>query len=147
MADPISGWVIASIILSVSSAAYSIIQAKKMQSAAKKAADARRGFTIPTEGEGTFAPIVYGRALIGGSRVFHATKSAFIYTAPNSDYQFHTGTTADMIRNVEFNIPVVSTDPGYNDAAYAAVDDDGEPTGTGGTGSNIRWTDVPMSLH
>jgi len=86
-------FVAAQIIIVVASAAYSIQQAKKQKEAARKAAEARRGFEIPIEGQSGALPIVYGRAKIGGFRVYHSTASDFKFTAPNSDKVFGTGLT------------------------------------------------------
>jgi hypothetical protein len=65
------------VAITVISAAYSISQAKKIRDAAKKAADARKGFEFPVEGEAINLPIVYGRAKIGGARVYHSTRGSF----------------------------------------------------------------------
>jgi hypothetical protein len=73
------------------STAYSITQAKKQKDAARKAADARKGFEVPIEGDATHLPIVYGRAKIGGVRVYHNVSGGFEYTANNSNKVFLTG--------------------------------------------------------
>jgi hypothetical protein len=59
----------------IASTAYQIAQAKKMRKAAREAAEARKGFEVVVEGEAQAIPIVYGRARIGGVRVWHNTKS------------------------------------------------------------------------
>jgi hypothetical protein len=121
--DPMTAIAIISVI---ASASYSISQAKKMKSDAKKAAEARRGFEIPTEGESAFCPIVYGRAKIGGSRVFHQTKSSFIFVTPNSANEFHTGIPMNQIRPVTFNLQVTPGAPGFQDPDYPFVDENEE---------------------
>jgi len=83
---------IASFVLTAAVTAYSIVQAKKMREEALKAADARKGFEVVTEGNAEYLPIVYGRALIGGTRTWHSTSGNFTYTTPNSDKSFLTGT-------------------------------------------------------
>jgi hypothetical protein len=149
--DPATAWAIASIIITVTSATYSIIQAKKAASQAKKAADAKRGFIIPTEGEAVYAPIAYGRNLIGGSRVFHQTKSSFIYVDSNADKEFHTGVQSDQVRALSFEVRVTPLDFGYNDPAAAVVDAvDGNPIPPGnpeGLPDYVRWADTVMQYN
>jgi hypothetical protein len=145
------------LIITIVSTGYSIAQSKKMKSDAKKAADARRGFEIPIEGEGMFAPVVYGRAKIGGSRVFHQTKSDFLFVEPNSDNEFHAGNTMDMIRPIIFKMPVLPGDPGYNNPNYAIADSDdypipttdenGDPLPPPTEPGTSRWADVSMTLY
>ncbi|RLA26260.1 MAG: hypothetical protein DRQ62_00055 [Gammaproteobacteria bacterium] len=68
--------------LSVASALYRSKQAKDAQKdaeeAAAAAADAAKGFRVTQEGEATSLPVVYGRAAIGGTRVYANVKSSFI---------------------------------------------------------------------
>ena len=89
------GWFIVQIVLIVMSTAYQVVQAKKARKKAKAAAEARKGFEIPVEGEGGYLPIVYGRAKIGGYRVFHETKKSYKFpesiAADNVDRYFSTG--------------------------------------------------------
>ncbi len=80
--------------ITIASIAYQTNQARKMRKAAKEAAEARKGFELVVEGEITSLPIVYGRALIGGVRVYHNASSSFRYTTPNSDLSFSTGGNA-----------------------------------------------------
>jgi len=91
----IMGWFIVQIVLIVMSTAYQVVQAKKARKKAKAAAEARKGFEIPVEGEGGYLPIVYGRAKIGGYRVFHETKKSYKFpesiAADNVDRYFSTG--------------------------------------------------------
>jgi hypothetical protein len=112
MVDPVSAtyagltaaqWVAAAI--TVGSTAYSIAQAKKMRSSAKKAAEARKGFEVPVEGIAQNVPIVYGRALIGGARVYHQTKGNFNFVNSGSDKVFLAGLTSDEIQPFEFILP------------------------------------------
>ena len=90
-----SAWIAAAIYATAVSVAYSIQQAKKMRKAARDAAEARKGFEVVTAGDTQPIPIVYGRAKIGGTRVWHNTKSS--HTAPptsNADKVFNAGSPA-----------------------------------------------------
>ena len=82
---------IISLVLTAVSAAYSVRQAQKQKDAAKKAREARKGFEVPIEGETGYLPKVYGRAKIGGYRVWHQTQGNFYYVATNGDKTFLTG--------------------------------------------------------
>jgi len=77
---------------------YQQDQSRKAKNAAEdrqKAADeARKGFEFPTEGSVTTIPLVYGKALVGGNRVWHSTGSSFSYTAPNGQKTFKAGADA-----------------------------------------------------
>lgn len=75
----------------VASAVYSYKQQSKMKKNAKAAAEARKGFQLVVEGAVEAVPIVYGRAMLGGTRVYHNTNSSFKYTTPNCDKVFETG--------------------------------------------------------
>jgi len=92
-ATAIAAW--ASLAVSVASAAYSIQQAKKQKDAAKRAAEARRGYEIPVEGMATNLAIVYGRSKIGGARVYHNSTGGFVFTDPGTtvDKTFLSGLT------------------------------------------------------
>ena len=83
---------VASFVISAVSAAYQVVQAKKQKEKAEAAAESRRGFEIATEGNASDLSLVYGRAIVGGSRTFHAGGSDFKYVTPNSDKAFLTGT-------------------------------------------------------
>ena len=87
-------WAIISLVSTVGSMAYQQIQAKKARERARDAEEARKGFELVTEGDIMPLPIVYGKALIGGIRVWHATKSTFHYTETNADKWFATGPEA-----------------------------------------------------
>jgi hypothetical protein len=98
-------WGIVAVVVSVLSAGYSIIQAKKQRDAAKKAADARKGFEIPVEAQAINLPICYGRVKIGGARTFHNTKGSFSYTTPNSDKVFLAGIQASDVKETAWWLP------------------------------------------
>jgi len=59
------------------SVAYQYKQQRKMQQAARDAADARKGFEMVVEGEVFDLPTIYGRAKVGGGRVWHNTASSY----------------------------------------------------------------------
>ena len=74
-----------SIAMAVGSAVQQQRAAKKAKKAAEEAADARKGYEIPVEGEPSNLPLVYGRALLGGVRVFHGTRNGYTYNGSNAD--------------------------------------------------------------
>jgi hypothetical protein len=95
---------IVSLVISIGSVAYSITQAKKMKEKARAAAEARKGFEMPVEGEAIHVPKWYGRGKMGGIRVWHATKSDFIHTVNWNGWRvFKTGLAlTDRLRNLTF---------------------------------------------
>ena len=98
-----------SIGVTIASIAYQVIQAKKMKKAAADAAEARKGFEVVTSGEVQTIPIVYGRAKIGGTRVWHNTKSNHTAATSNADKVFDLGA------------------PGTPDVTYTYYDEQGNP--------------------
>jgi hypothetical protein len=78
-------------VLVAASVAYQMKQAKKAKKKAKEAADARKGYEIPIEGEPSNLPLVYGRAKVGGVRVFHKSRNKFKYTESNADKVLQAG--------------------------------------------------------
>ena len=80
-----------SVAVTVASMAYQITQAKKARKAAAAAAEARKGFEMVIDGEVSTLPIVYGKALVGGTRVYHSVGSSFKNATANSDTSFVTG--------------------------------------------------------
>lgn len=87
----IEALLIATFVLSAATTAYQVIQAKKMKQKALEAADARKGFEVVIEGDTGYPPIVYGRALIGGMRVWHSTSSKYTAASTNADKAVLTG--------------------------------------------------------
>ena len=63
----------------VASVAYQVTQAKKMRKAAQAAAEARKGFELVAEGDVQPIPIIYGRAMVGGTRTWHEISSTFLW--------------------------------------------------------------------
>jgi hypothetical protein len=82
---------IAQVAITVASIAYQIKQAKKMRAAASAAEEARKGYEVVVDATVTEAPIVYGRALVGGVRVWHKTANQFLYTETNAQKTFSVG--------------------------------------------------------
>lgn len=81
-------------LLTAASVAYQVTQAKKQRSAARAAAEARKGHELVLQGAPTALPIVYGRALVGGVRVWHKTSPSFNYAGSNAQRQFSIGEAA-----------------------------------------------------
>lgn len=102
---------VAAFVISAASAAYQVIQAKKAQEKADKAAEARKGFEMPVEGESGSLALVYGRALIGGRRTWHETSGSFRYVTSNADKVFETGATARAAHQINYKY----YDPTYNE--------------------------------
>jgi len=70
-----AGMLATNLALTVASMAYQMSQASKQRKLAEAAADARKGFEAVSEGLSTPLPIVYGRAKVGGQRVWLNTTS------------------------------------------------------------------------
>jgi len=68
--------------LAVASIAYQSRAARKAKAAAKAAADARKGFEVPVEGESTLLPVCYGRSFSSGAQVFFRTKNGYTFQEP-----------------------------------------------------------------
>jgi hypothetical protein len=104
------------VAITAASVSYSVLQAQKMKDAAKKAAEARKGYEIPIEGIAGNIPICYGRVLIGGIRVYHQTKGNFEYKDSGSDKVFLAGLNSIDIDPYEFYLdstnPIDSYAPG-----------------------------------
>lgn len=69
-------------IISMGVQAAQASRARAAQREAAAAADLAKGFQIVTSGEPAAIPVVYGRAKIGGSRVYH--KAVSQYTVPSN---------------------------------------------------------------
>jgi hypothetical protein len=87
-------WAILSVAVSVVVQQYSAARAKEAREDAQRKAnaqaDAAKGQQVVTEGNPAPLPVVYGRALIGGSRVYTNVFSNFTYVAPStSNYFIH----------------------------------------------------------
>jgi hypothetical protein len=92
------GWIIQLVMLlvTVGSAIYQISQSKKKitsPTANQALSEARKGFEIPVEGRPDYLPKVYGRAKVGGVRVYHNTSGGYIHVATNADRVLETGSS------------------------------------------------------
>lgn len=92
------------VFIVLASMAYQIVQAKKMRNAAKAAAEARKGFELVVEAAIQPIPLVYGRAIIGGTRVYHNTSSSFVMptTPTTANKTFSTGAAAQAGDNYTY---------------------------------------------
>ena len=86
---------IAVLAISAASVAFQQVKAAQARKRARREADARKGFEIVVEAASEPMPIVYGKAKVGGVRVFHNLRSEFTFVAPNSDKTFITGEGAN----------------------------------------------------
>ena len=75
-------WGVALTIVSIS---YQLYQSNKMRRKADAAAEARKGFEVVLEADVYTLPVVYGRAKVGGVRVYHNTRSAFDGSGTNAE--------------------------------------------------------------
>jgi hypothetical protein len=80
---------VAMVAISVGMTIYSLMQTPPAFDTS--ALEARKGAEVVIEGKSEDLPLVYGRAMVGGARVFHAVSSDFNYVAPNADRTFATG--------------------------------------------------------
>lgn len=71
-----------SMVMQMSAANAARKRQKKLEKEAKERADAAKGFQIAAEGEASLLPILYGRGLLGGVRVFHNTSNTYTNVAP-----------------------------------------------------------------
>jgi len=65
--------------------AWSIQRQQEMQRRMAAMQDAQKGFEFTTEGESAPVPVVYGRNLIGGSRVYHKTSGNYNHAGIGSN--------------------------------------------------------------
>jgi hypothetical protein len=76
-------------VFSIAYTTYTTIQARKDADRRKRdqeaAMDAAKGLQIPVEGQIINIPVVYGRAKVGGARVWHRVKSNCIAAYPYND--------------------------------------------------------------
>lgn len=79
MPQAVVGWFLAGGWLTVAAIAIQVVQANKMKREAEARADAAKGFQLVKDGAPIALPIVYGRAKLGGSRVYHQTLNTYVY--------------------------------------------------------------------
>lgn len=82
-----------SVVMMAISVGYQLTQAAKKKDNAKvDTQDYRKGFETVVEGQPDYLPIAYGRALVGGVRVYHNTANTYKYAAKTAaDAIFQTG--------------------------------------------------------
>lgn len=85
--------IVVQIVMTIASAIYQITQSKKKATpqASQDSSDAKKGFELVVEGRAEFLPKIYGRAKIGGVRVFHETSSNYVHATINADQSFQSG--------------------------------------------------------
>ena len=100
------GFTMQAIVMGVLMAASTYAQQQSAKAAAKsakeaqeRAADAAKGFQVVRDGESASLPVVYGRAKLGGVRVFSNTYNAFTYAASNASKLFRQGLSASASGN------------------------------------------------
>ena len=79
------GALVTNLALTAASMAYQMSQASKQRKLAAAAAEARKGFEAVSEGISTPLPIVYGRAKVGGQRVWLNTASSLKLGTSNAN--------------------------------------------------------------
>jgi len=79
------------VVAAVSSMIVQLITAKKNPEQNDTAKEAKKGFEAVVEGSPGNLPIVYGKAKIGGIRVYHNISGGMLYTDPLCDKTFVTG--------------------------------------------------------
>jgi hypothetical protein len=80
-----------SLAITATSIVYQQVQARKQRAAA----DTRKGQFVVVDGQIIALPLVYGRALVGGARVYHTTSSKYIHAAVPADCDVFLGGKAD----------------------------------------------------
>ncbi len=68
--------------IAVVTTTISIVRQQQLSRRMRAAQDAAKGTTIPIEGEVAAIPVVYGRALVGGIRVYHKTANNYFHAEP-----------------------------------------------------------------
>jgi hypothetical protein len=136
MITTVIAWVIANpwtAAFIIASTSYSIIQAKKMRKAMRDSAEARKGYEVVTTGDVQPIPIVYGRAKIGGTRVWHNTKGSHEVPqgfVPNANKVFDVGANPVDERTITYE----EYDPEYG---YSTLTKTIPPSSAGNLGITI----------
>jgi hypothetical protein len=120
---------IAAFVIAAVSAGYSTVQAKKAKEKAAREADKRKGFEVPGENDAAEQALAYGRVKIGGTRVFHATRSNYDYVPSNADITFQTGGGSTGAVSGTYNI--------YNGSSLSSILQSWASTGSVG-GSDLN---------
>lgn len=86
--------------LTVLTLAYSMVRQRQVSKRMRDAQDAAKGVEVPVEAEVKAVPVVYGRNMVGGIRVFHRTADHFKHSSAVGNYpvnEFYSGRTQDVI--------------------------------------------------
>jgi len=81
---------------------------KRQQKKIDRAVDDAKGFQLVTEGEEVHLPLVYGRARIGGNRVFHKVSSNYTFANPHASGHAILS-SGDATESITINTSVVPT--------------------------------------
>jgi len=78
-------------VLTIAVTALSMVYQQKLARDARRAQDAAKGLSVPTEGEVKAIPVCYGRNIVGGIRVFHNTANNYKHADAPTAVQFFSG--------------------------------------------------------
>ncbi len=93
------------IVLTIASMIYQLVQSKKKTPAQNnEAAEVRKGFETVVEGEPGHLALVYGRAKVGGIRVYHNTSSDFNFVTSNADKSFGESLTPAVVQSGSYTM-------------------------------------------
>jgi hypothetical protein len=116
------------IVMVLTSIAMTIVQltasAKKGKGASQSAQDSKKGFEVVVEGQPDYIGKVYGRAKVGGTRVYHNVCSDFKYVSPEADQVYQTATHATAggtFSKIKYNV----AGDLYNEVTNYSTQDDG----------------------
>jgi len=133
-------------VITVASTIYSVMKGLKAAKKAKAAADARKGFEIPVEGEIGPLPIVYGRARVAGYRVYHDVSSDYVFQQPAADgLTFLTSGDSRTGFGEDFSKPVAGS---INVTLYESPPGEfavGPPSGSAWTEDTTRVLSIPFN--
>ncbi len=94
-----------SLAMTVASVIFQLTQSKKKNPAQNnEAAEARKGFETVVEGQPEHLGLVYGRAKVGGIRVYHNTSSDFNFVASNADKSFGESLTPAVLKSGSYTM-------------------------------------------
>jgi hypothetical protein len=94
---------ITSLVLAGISLVLSVVQmilAKKPKGPDMSGVEARKGYEMVVEGKPDNLALVYGRAKVGGIRVFHETSGTFDYVESNADKSFVSGVQSNTTGSI-----------------------------------------------
>ena len=92
------------VALTVVSISYQLYQSNKMRRKADAAAEARKGFEVVLEADVYTLPVVYGRAKVGGVRVYHNTRNTFDGSGTNAEKTLVAGPVVPSLASSQTNV-------------------------------------------